>query len=37
MSIEDTLKICSKAASIAVSRPGAADSIPTMEEVVNSL
>lgn len=37
MAIEDTLRLCSKAASIAVSRPGAADSIPTMEEVLASL
>ena len=37
MNIEDTLKLCSKASSIAVSRPGAADSIPTMAEVLKSL
>lgn len=37
MNIKDTLRLCSKASSIAVSRPGAADSIPTMEEVLKSL
>ncbi len=37
MNIEDTLRLCSKASSIAVSRPGAADSVPTMDEVMKEL
>ena len=33
--IEETLRLCSKASAIAVSRKGATPSIPTMEEVEN--
>ena len=32
--IEERLRLCAKASAITVSRPGAADSIPTMEETV---
>lgn len=35
LSMEETLKLCSKASAIAVSRKGAVASIPTMEEVMN--
>ena len=35
-SIEETLRLCAKASAITVSRPGAADSIPTMEETVSA-
>lgn len=35
LSMEETLTLCSKASAIAVSRKGAAASIPTMEEVMN--
>lgn len=34
--MEEALRLCSKASAIAVSRKGAAPSIPTMEEVVNT-
>lgn len=37
MPISEALKMCAKASSITVSRKGAADSIPTMEEVQESL
>ena len=35
-SVEEALKLASVASGIAVTRPGAADSVPTYEEVVNS-
>ena len=34
--IEERLRLCAKASAITVSRPGAADSIPTMEETVSA-
>ena len=34
--MEETLRLCSKASAIAVSRKGAAPSIPTMEEVLRT-
>lgn len=37
MSVEDSLRLASKAASITVSRPGAAVSIPSLEEVEDTL
>ena len=36
-SVADALRTAAKASSIAVSRPGAAPSIPTMEEVMQGL
>ena len=35
-SVEEALKLASVASGIAVTRPGAADSVPTYEEVINS-
>ena len=36
MSVPDILKMCAKASAITVSRMGATDSIPTMDEVNNT-
>jgi len=36
MPIKETLELCARASAIAVSRKGAAPSIPTMEEVLNT-